>query len=214
MGKKVMWITDKLDKIPEPTDVRYVCSNTGGIELAVGEFLYGLVRMIKPLRILETGGHLGISATYFAAALKANGVGLLDSIEYERKHIVESKKRLREFGLLQFVTTYHQSSLDFSTQSMYDIIFLDTEPQIRFEELLKFEKNLNRGGIIMIHDLGGSMCQVENKELGFGWPFGGLPEGIIDLVKSDSLRPFHFATPRGLTCFYRPRKGDFNFYGV
>ena len=208
----MMWVTDKLDKMPEPTDARYSCDNTGGVELEVGEFLYGLVRTMKPDRVLETGTHTGIAASYIAAALKENGFGKLDTIEWEGKHLNAARERWSELGLEKFITFYVENSLDFCAPHLYDIIFLDTEPQIRFEELLNFEDKLKEGGLIMIHDLGGGMCQVDNKELGFGWPFGKLPDGIIELVKKDSLRPFHFATPRGLTCFYRPRKEDFKFY--
>ena len=207
-----MWVTDKLSKIQEPTDARYVCNNTGGVELEVGEFLYGLVRMMKPERICETGTHQGIASSYMAAALKENDFGHLDTIEWEGQHLNTARERWAELGLEKFITFYIENSLEFAAQHLYDIILLDTEPQIRFEELLKFEKNLKDGGIVMIHDLGGGMCQVENKELGFGWPFGKLPKEIIKLVKEDRLRPFHFATPRGLTCFYRPRKEDFKFY--
>ena len=207
-----MWLTDKLVQMLEPTDSRYACNNTGGVELEVGEFLYGLVRMMKPERILETGTHQGIAASYLAAALKKNGSGHLDTIEWEGEHLNTARERWAELGLEKFITFHIENSLDFCARHLYDIIFLDTEPQIRFEELLNFEDKLKEGGILMIHDLGGGMCQVDNQELGFGWPFGKLPEGIIDLVKEDSLRPFHFATPRGLTCFYRPRKEDFKFY--
>ena len=205
-------ITDKLDKIPEPTDSRYVCNNTGGVELEIGEFLYGLVRMMKPTLILETGTHIGIASLYIAAGLKKNEFGHLNTIEWEKTHLTKAKERWNMFGVNEFVTSFLISSSDFKTQEMYDIIFLDTEPNLRFGELLKFEKNLNEGGIIIIHDLGGGMCQVDNKELGFGWPFGRLPDEIVELIEMDSLRPFHFATPRGLTCFYRPREEDFGFY--
>ena len=204
-------ITDKLDKFPEPTDGRYVCNNTGGVELEVGEFLYGLVRMMKPALILETGTHQGIASLYMAAGLKKNGSGRLNTIEWEGTHLKKAKERWTVFNVNEFITSFLISSSDFETQEMYDIILLDTEPNLRFGELLRFEKNLNEGGLIMIHDLSGGMCQVDNKELGFGWPFGKLPEEIVELVKKDNLRPFHFATPRGLTCFYRPRDNDFKW---
>lgn len=212
-----MWVTDELDKIQEPTDGRYVCNNTGGVELEVGEFLYGLVRMMKPAAILETGTHQGVASSYLASGLRDNveqypqEAGHLDTIELEKQHLEKAIEQWARLGLSTFITSHLTSSLEVITGKMYDIIFLDTEPEIRFEELLKFRKNLNEGGLIMIHDLGGGMCQVDNEELGFGWPFGELPNKIIELVREDSLRPFHFATPRGLTCFYKPRKDDFKW---
>lgn len=192
---------------------RYGMFNTGSVECEVGEFLYGLVRVMKPERVLETGTHLGWAAGYIGMGLRHNQMGHLDTIEYDEGYTKASRVLLEKLGVREWATVFHANSLDFNAQHMYDIILSDTEPHLRFKELLRFEKNLGKGGILLIHDLHGGMCQVDNKELGFGWPFGRLPKEIVELVRTDSLRPFHFNTPRGLTCFYRPREEDFKFYG-
>ena len=53
-----------LIEIPEPTNAEYTCFNYGGVETEVGEFLYGLVRMLKPRNVFETGTHHGVSSSY------------------------------------------------------------------------------------------------------------------------------------------------------
>ena len=197
---------------PEPSNPHYSMFNTGSVEIEVGEFLYSLVRMQKPNNILETGTHKGISTLYMALALKDNEKGIIETVEFDPQWSETTKLLWKTFEVEQYISSNCQKSMEFEPKANYDLALLDTEPHIRFDELVMFYPFVNSGGIIIIHDLGGNMCQVDNKELGFGWPFGKLPERIIELVKKDSLRPFHFATPRGLTCFYRPRKEDFKFY--
>ena len=55
----------------------YSAFNSGGVENEVGEFLYSLIRMIKPDNVLETGTHLGVGASYMGFALKDNFKGRL-----------------------------------------------------------------------------------------------------------------------------------------
>jgi predicted O-methyltransferase YrrM len=51
------------------------------LRIEVLDFLYTLVRLTKPERVLETGTWLGRSATAIASALRANGIGYLVTIE-------------------------------------------------------------------------------------------------------------------------------------
>jgi len=188
---------------------RFSMFNSGSVECEVGEFLYALVRVMKPKRILETGTHKGWSATYMALALRHNKEGHLDTIEFEEQHINTSRELFEKLGLSEIVTIHPISSLDFRASGLYDIALLDTEPNIRFQELVNFEPFLSEGGIAIIHDLHSGMSQVDNKELGFGFPFGSLPQEMKDLIQNDSLRPISLPTPRGLTLFYKPRETDY-----
>jgi hypothetical protein len=88
---------------------------------------------------------------------------------------------------------------------------LDTEPQTRFGELVRFYDYLYDGGFFFIHDLNRHMGQVENEEHGFAWPRGQIPEAIKDWVKHDHLRPIYFDTPRGFMGFYKPSEADYKW---
>lgn len=215
-----MNFTDKLAKVLqtelEPSDATYLCFNTGGVEVEVGEFLYGLVRMIKPGLILETGTHKGISAAYMAAALEANtkqgGVGKLVTVEFLEPNYLESKELFDKMGIAGYIKQVMADAMQFTHNGgNFDLIFLDTEPQTRFAELERFYPQLNDGGFIMIHDLHPHMHQIPNEEHGFAWPYGKIPNGMADLVTSGKLIPFHFRTPRGFTLFYKPGAEDYQF---
>lgn len=196
----------------EPSDERYECFNTGGVELETGEFLYGLVRVTKPKAILETGTHKGISAIYMADALKENatrnGGGVIDTIEFLEPNFLEAKQNIQKMGVELYVRQHMMDARSFKTEAQYDMIFLDTEPELRFAELVKFFPNLKPGGFLLIHDLHPHMHQIENAEHGFAWPYGPIPTAMEALTKEKKLIPFHFRTPRGLTMFYKPGSED------
>lgn len=187
--------------------------NDGGIECETGELLYSFIRETKPKHVLETGTHRGVGAAYMGQALKDNGFGKLDTIEFLAPHFTYSMKLILDMKLAGFVNCYQQDVSDFKPTVKYQLMLLDTEPQTRFAELIRFEKALEPGGFIFIHDLHRHMHQIPNEEHGFAWPYGPLPQEIIDLVNNDVLRPFHFGTPRGLTGFYKPTEGDFKWRG-
>ena len=206
-------ITDFLTKIPEPTDTRYSCSNTGGVEIEVGEFLYGLVRMIKPEAILETGTHKGIAASYMASALKENGFGKITTVEYEPVHYNDASNL---FSILKLTDWINQILMDVNelnvAENQYDFIFLDTEPHMRFNELIRFWYGIKPGGFVGIHDLGCHLGQTGKEINGMvDWPFGTLPEKIKILMHLGELTNFHFKTPRG---FYLGQKRGEDFYKI
>ena len=96
-----MEITDVLRAMPEVRDEGkgYKMFNDGSTELEVGEFLYGLIQIMKPEWVLETGTYKGVSSSYMASSLKDNGHGHLDTMEYEASHIEESKRLWNELEL-------------------------------------------------------------------------------------------------------------------
>jgi len=198
-----------LKKKPEPNDWTgkdYSMFNTGGVEIDVGEFLYGLVRMMKPDHILETGTGTGISAAYMALALKENARGTLSTIEVDEGHVKEAKALFTTLGIGSFVTVYFQKIEDFNPPAsfQFDILFLDSEPHLRFAELLKFWKNLKPGGIVVIHDLPPHFGLE-----GTFYPFGEVPEQINKLIRTGELQSLHFQPTRGL---YVGQKRGSNFY--
>lgn len=192
----------------------YSAFNDAGIEIETGEFLYALTRLLKPQAVLETGTHQGIGASYMGQALKDNGFGKLTTVEFLQPHYDVAVERMKKLELTDFVECVKADAASLYPPAegavpIYDLILLDTEPQTRFMELIEFERVLLPGGFVFIHDLHRHMGQQPNPEHGFGWPFGELPPAIKWLVQKDVLRPFHFATPRGLTGFYKVHPEDY-----
>jgi predicted O-methyltransferase YrrM len=195
----------------EPTDARYRCFNTGGVEVEVGEFLYGLVRMVKPDRVLETGTHKGISASYMGLALRENAQGVLTTVDLTPENVRDSGELFATLGLQPQVEQVYGDAAQFvwGHSDPIDILFLDTEPQTRFGEMLRFFPEVREGGFILIHDLHHHLSQEDNPELGFGWPYGRLPDELKRLIDERKLRLVHFRTPRGFTLFYKPAPEDY-----
>jgi len=198
----------------EPTNSEYSCFNTGGVETAVGEFLYGFVRMLKPEYVLETGTHLGISASYIGQALKDNRKGLLTTVEIERAHIRTSETRFDRLGIHERICVDKEISTDYDVEYDCDIMFLDTEPYTRFKELRRFFPKLKPGGFVFIHDMPRSLCQgnVNPDHPDFkSWPVGVIPKEIHEWVLDNELVPFHFNTPRGLLGLYKTHPDDYKW---
>lgn len=185
--------------------------NDAGIEVETGEFLYAMVRLLKPSRVLETGTHWGVGASYMGQALKDNGTGLLNTYEFLQPNYERAKKNITQMDLDSFVKVELADVAKLKLTEKYQLILLDTEPQTRFAELIKFYDNLDAGGFVFIHDLHRHMHQIPNDEHGFAWPYGPLPKEIIKLVTDGKIRPFHFSTPRGLTGFYKVKDDDYKW---
>lgn len=194
------------------TTSTYRAFNSGGIECETGEFLYGLIRLIKPLHVLETGTHFGIGASYMGLALldnaKDGAPGKLDTIEFLPEIHEKAKERMRILGLNNIVACHFGDAGSFIPIDRYSLILLDTEPQTRFQELVRFEPYLNEGGFVFIHDLHRHMHQIAIDGHEFAWPYGTIPEAMKTLIREGILRPFHFSTPRGLTGFYKVSPED------
>lgn len=185
--------------------------NDAGLECEVGEFMYSMVRLLKPEHVLETGTHHGVGAGYMGLALQDNKKGHLDTFEFLPPNYEIAKLNLAPLIRAGHVSVHLGDIRDFEPQGEYQFILLDTEPQTRFMELVKFFPHLSAGGYVFIHDLHRHMGQMPNEEHGFAWPWGVMPLEMRSLVVSGQLRPFHFANPRGLTGFYRVAEGDFKW---
>jgi predicted O-methyltransferase YrrM len=195
----------------DPKKVGFTSFNDAGIETETGEFLYSMVRLLKPDRVLETGTHWGVGASYMGQALKDNKHGLLDTIEFLPEIHKRAKERINKLDLEKHVTCHFGDVANWNVPLgiTFKLILLDTEPQTRFAELVKFEPYLEPGGFVFIHDLHQHMHQIPNEEHGFAWPFGKIPWEMRALVLEGKLKPMHFATPRGLTGFYKPHPDDY-----
>lgn len=205
--------TKALEPQPEYTPGRedYSMFNTGGVEIEVAEFLYSFVKMVKPRRILETGTHLGVSAMYMAKGLQENGGGgKIVTLEIFDENIRKSEALWRDTGVHGAIEVHKKPSLEYETQETFDVLFLDSEPDIRFDELLRFYPRLRPGGFILIHDLhpnlGLSGLVINGMK---DWPFGDFRTKFGHLLKDFSLQTFTFRTPRGLVVFQKA-DGDFS----
>lgn len=205
-------IAQFLPLIPEPTNSEYSCFNTGSVESQVGTFLYGLVIAIQPERVLETGTHKGIASSYIGLALKENRKGLLDTIEFDPQHQQDYLDIWTNLEILDQIIPHQMKVEDFDINFQYDIALLDTEPDIRFKELVRFFPHVKEGGFIIIHDMNNAIGQSGITAHGMtNWPFGEIPQQVKDWVKDDQLRVSNLPTPRGITIFYKTNANDYRW---
>lgn len=188
--------TERLKIQPEEHDPRWSKLNAESPEMEVCEFLYSLVRLLKPGSVLETGGGTGNSSAYIAQGLIDNKGGLLTCLEPYPTSYAIAEKLWRDLGVYSHIDLKRVTSFDYDPGIYrYQLMFLDSEPSCRFSEVKKFYPNLDPGGIILIHDLkykwGG---EWEDFEPLFG-----------DQLATFELQVVSLETPRGLVMMQKTR---------
>ena len=182
--------------------------NTGGVEVEVAELLYGLVRCWKPKFVLETGTHKGISSAYIAQALEDNQSGKLATYEIIPSLQQDSMRVWRDLKLSHRIDSRLLPSLEALKQwpdmPEIDFLFLDSEPQFRFDEFLYFWDKVAPGGLIAIHDLHPSLGHHGQTHHGtFDWPYGYWKEKLKNYVTDFKVQLIHVPNPRGMVLFQK-----------
>lgn len=178
------------------SDLQHI-QDPSGISVEEGEFLYGLVRVHRPTVCIETGCNVGVSASYVGLALRDNQHGKLTTIEHLPYVASIASDKLARMGLDR-VTVFNGEVSDFSVEGPIDFMWLDTEMNQRFSELLRFYPQLSEGALVCIHDI---------HELDFV-EFGGIPMQLRNLLKTGALRVITFKTSHGVTVFQKRRAHD------
>lgn len=184
----------------------YHCFNSGGVECEVGEFLYSLVRMLKPRHILETGTHLGISSSYMACALVDNGIpGILTTWEFDQGNHEHAKRLWQVLDVAERVDGRLGASMtELPAPNFYDLMLLDTEPHIRFDEFVYYWASLKPGGFVLIHDLHPHLGHTDQTVNGmYDWPYGDFRPKLGEFIKSHEVQTVTFPSPRGCTMFQK-----------
>lgn len=118
-----------------------------GVELEIGDFLWGLVRAFRPALVLESGTGIGISTRFLGSACKENQHGRVISFEPDPVMLRDARKRVR--GLP--VEIRDGTTLEWETPRP-DFVFLDSFPgEVRRAEISKW---LSTGVLLAIHDAG------------------------------------------------------------
>ena len=153
-------------------------------EVEVLDFLYTLVRLTKPQRVLETGTWLGRSAIAIASALRDNGIGHLVTIELNGEAAEVAARNIDDAGLTTFVTLRVADSLAIELSETYELALFDSDIPIRPAEFCRFYDRLKPGAIVLFHDTAGSHI--------------GSADRVIDLMTMGMLEGIFLPTPRGI----------------
>lgn len=153
-------------------------------EVEVLEFLRTVVTTLKPDLVLETGTFMGVSTLWIAEALKANGRGRVITVEYDPEIFAVARKKFDESGLGGWIEARNESSLETRVEGAIDLLFSDSDPALREQEVRRFLPQMNPHGLILMHDASSHLKTVREAALRLE------QEGLLSVV----LLP----TPRGL----------------
>lgn len=138
---------------PEPK--LWNCFDGMSAEAEVLDFMYQLVRTIKPRLVVETGSFRGLAACYIAKGLKANGRGKLVTCEIDTKLFAATNELLAKANLSEWVDCRLESSLEMANlpAGTIDLLFSDSLPEIRVKEIEYFWDSLSPSSLIVVHDV-------------------------------------------------------------
>jgi len=157
-------------------------------EVEVLELIATLVTTLKPQLVVETGSFLGVSTEWIARGLQRNAenapAGKVISCEYDPLVFARTKERFENNPLAKFIDLRNESSLEMKVDGTIDLLFSDSDPDLREAEVKRFLPQMNPNGLIIIHDASSHLKTVREaaKKL--------EREGLISIL----LLP----TPRGL----------------
>jgi predicted O-methyltransferase YrrM len=175
---------------PEPQRWSMIDSMTAEVEVL--EFIATLVTTIKPRLVVETGSFLGVSTEWIARGLERNGFGKVISCEFDSVVFAKAKERIEASPLKQWIDLRNESSLEMQVEGTIDLLFSDSDMEIRAAEVKRFLPQMNPNGVILMHDASSHLQVVRAAALKLE------AEGLISVV----LLP----TPRGLV-IAQPRAG-------
>jgi len=181
-------------------------------DLGYGWIHYGLVRTIKPSRILCVGSRYGFIPAILAQACKDNGRGHVDFVDpgygpEDTNHWTgvghwrnqEGNKSFYRFRLESWITLYLMESLEFAKKNKkrYEYIYIDGDHSYEGVSLdyKLFYKRLKKYGFMAFHDIDvkGKLSEgtygtwklwekIKNNN-SFEIPFKGSGLGFIQKVK-------------------------------
>jgi hypothetical protein len=145
-------------------------------EIEVSQFLGALCIALRPSRVLETGAYKGYTSQAIGDALV--GIGHLDSLEIDAAMAQEARTRVQDLP----VSLHTVSSLEFVPKEPLDLIFFDSEYDLRPLEIARFRRFASTRCIWALHDSHHDGLRAAIAEL--------RGNGVITDV-------LHLPTPRG-----------------
>lgn len=163
-----------------PHPERWHTTDIQSTELEVTELVAAMVRALQPDHVLETGTSHGNTAVAIGRALVANGQGHLVTIERDRELARQAAARCA--GLP--VTVVHGDSLIYTPGVPLDLLWLDSDIDSRWQELVRYRPHMHTRTVVGVHDTG---------------PQHAVRASLEPLIASGVLHsPLWLPTPRGV----------------
>lgn len=159
-------------------DSLWSAESTDGAEKEVGEFIYALIRLLKPKVVVETGCYRGDTTVMIEKALKDNKYGELHSCDIDEELVKHTQGRVES-------KIHHKTGLELIKElgDTIEFAFIDSGYKVRGEEIEELTKHLEPRQMFALHDTAPQHAAMRQ-----------MSEEI-------PLRKVYFNTPRGLTLY-------------
>jgi predicted O-methyltransferase YrrM len=160
--------------------------NDTATEYEVSVFIGGLVRLIQPEYVVETGTYQGDTSFQIGLALHLNGHGELDTIDNgPEEDYIQAQFKCRYDPLVANINFIRMNSKEFVPRKPIDLAFFDSSTQDRVHEFRRYYDMgmLKKHSIVAFHDAA---------------PHHSVREAIEPLEKEGLVKFLWFNTPRGL----------------
>ena len=153
-------LIDKMEKYAKEHNVPIMLPD--GIE-----FLENYIKENNVVTILELGTAIGYSAIRMA---RMNSDIRIVTIERDEERYLEAKKNIAKAGMEKQIQVLYMDIMDFETDEIFDLIFIDAAKSQYIKFFEKFENNLKKGGVIIsdnldFHGLTKQETRIESKNL-------------------------------------------------
>lgn len=132
-----------------PQDSRWQIPTDSDIctEVETIAFVFGIVRMLRPRVVVETGSNVGCVTQAILAALDANGDGVLYTCDTDRTVLEQAMQRGNGRGRF-----FHQEGLWLVQHTIADLYWIDSSEDSRAAELAWLRENGKKGAVVLTHD--------------------------------------------------------------
>jgi caffeoyl-CoA O-methyltransferase len=137
-----------------PEDKDWTSIDPESIEVEGGDFLWGLVRYLKPDIVVETGTYVGFASACIGLALAQNNRGHLWTIEHQHNLVEVANGAFHRLELSDRITVVEGDSMsDILLEQLpgkIDLLLVDGGN--RPGEYDKYSKHLSEHGLALMHD--------------------------------------------------------------
>jgi hypothetical protein len=121
---------------PEERADLFLAHNAGSTEIEVLNWLHATVCLLKPERILETGAADGLGTLALASACRANGFGVVHSIEIDPALCRNGEALLQKYGVASHAVFHAEDAQSFLTRTelIFQFGWFDSLCELRADE--------------------------------------------------------------------------------
>lgn len=123
------------------------------IDTSVAHFFEVILKMVKPIKVLELGSSIGYSTTIIATTINEWG-GKLTTVELDKRVAEAARRNFERYNVDKVITLLNEDALEIlpKLESKYDMIFLDLFNGLYPDVLQDCINLLSPGGVLVADD--------------------------------------------------------------